>query len=123
MNLLNPYSSNSLFENFDRILSGLTGHGQTAERITETDEAFALSLDLPGVQKEHIDIQIENRTLTLKVDTKDDDQPFVSASRQTWKLPRNVDTTGISAALENGVFTLTLPKAEQDNATHTIAIS
>ncbi len=124
MNFFNTYTHTPLFENLDRFLSGLTEQRQSStERMSDTDDAFLLSIDLPGLSKENIKTQIENGVLSLELNPDEKELAFVSASTRSWRIPRNIETNAISASLENGVFTLTLPKVSADNSTHTISIS
>lgn len=123
MTLLNSPFGNALFENVDRILSTLSSQRQSPARVNETDEAYTLSLDLPGVPKDSISTTIEKDLLTLAVEIDEESETFVSSQTHRWNVPKNVDASAISAALENGVLILTLPKAQIEDSTHNITIS
>ena len=61
----------SLFDDmFDRYLSETTGEiGQSINvsmDVAETDRAFEVKVDLPGIKAEDVDIQIDNNTLTIR---------------------------------------------------------
>lgn len=100
--------------------------------LSETDGAYRVKADLPGVRKEDIDIQIDNNRLTLSATVKKETQDEVRvrvirserqvghASRSLW-LDKAVDESKATARFENGVLELTLPQKTVDG-TRKIAI-
>ena len=91
--------------------------------VKETDTAFELEADLPGFNKEDIDIGIEGDTLTIKAErhsdheNKDEKNNYVRVERSYGSYSRSFDITGvdadaITAKYENGVLSLNLPKKE-----------
>jgi HSP20 family molecular chaperone IbpA len=90
-----------------------------AADIFETDQALTLMLEMPGVGKGNVDIQIENDVLRVegKIDYsayKEVDPVYteynVGHYTRAFTLPNKIDRDAISAQVENGVLTLTLPK-------------
>jgi HSP20 family molecular chaperone IbpA len=90
-----------------------------AADIFETDQALTLMLEMPGVGKGNVDIQIENDVLRVegKIDYsayKEVDPVYteynVGHFTRAFTLPNKIDRDAISAQVENGVLTLTLPK-------------
>lgn len=90
-------------------------------RVDENDEAFTLTLELPGVTEKGIDLSLEERTLSVTaentVETFKDYTLVLSEIpemryRAAFELPERVDTAGIKAAHKNGLLVLTLPKRE-----------
>ncbi len=79
------------------------------ERIRETDSAYSLSIDLPGLRREELALQLKDRQLTLSV-TPADERPFVAAETRSWTLGEQVDVSGLSARLDLGVLRIELPK-------------
>ena len=93
--------------------------------VFETDEAFVVSADLPGVHKENVDVQFDRGTLTitgtraatLPASEKAPLRVFTGErvsgefSRGV-RLPSDVDAERISAAFVDGVLTLTVPKSK-----------
>lgn len=88
--------------------------------VTETDNDIVLRADLPGVDPKEVDIQVENDTLTLRgerrqeKDIKGDGYRRMERSHGTFlrsfTLPNTVDAEKIQAEYRNGVLELTLPK-------------
>jgi HSP20 family molecular chaperone IbpA len=88
--------------------------------LQEDQHAYFLSLDIPGIKKENLDIQIEHDQLMIKGKRKNpyfkkEDENFTTISR-SFKLHNQIDQTKIQAKLEDGVVYLTLPKEEKSKA-------
>jgi HSP20 family protein len=87
--------------------------------IFETEENLTLVADLPGVEKDQLDINLERGLLTLKGTVKRTGKgksvfrefSLADYYRQ-FRLPDEIDAGKISAEFKNGVLTLTLPKPE-----------
>ena len=100
---LAPIARDHPFERFmGDTLRGFWGLG-----LDEDDKSWTLSLDVPGVAKEHLHVSILGDT--VRVETTGD------AKRQykfLYQLPAAVDADATEAALADGVLTLRLGKAE-----------
>jgi len=93
-----------------------------AADIFETDEALTLLLEMPGVKKNSIDVQVENDVLRVegKIDYSayEDVEPVyteynIGHYARGFTLSGKIDRGAISARLEEGVLTLTLPKSKE----------
>ena len=89
--------------------------------IYETDDALAVVLEMPGVEKKDLKVALENDVLTVdgQIDFgkyKDMEPVYteynVGHYARSFALSNKVDREKISANLEDGVLTLTLPKAK-----------
>ncbi len=92
----------------------------------EDESAYVVEVDLPGVKKEDIKVNIdhEKRTLTIsgerkfKEEVKKDDYYKIESSygkfMRTFSLPENVDVDNIDAKTEDGVLHITLPKVKKE---------
>ncbi|MDZ8118028.1 Hsp20/alpha crystallin family protein [Pontiella agarivorans] len=88
--------------------------------ITETDDAFSVAAELPGLGKEQIEIVLENDVLTVKGEKKAEEQKedrnCLYSTRQygsferKFQLPDSVDQAEVKAHYENGLLMLNLPK-------------
>ncbi|MBI5424034.1 MAG: Hsp20/alpha crystallin family protein [Opitutae bacterium] len=67
--------------------------------------------ELPGVKREDIAVEMIEDYLTINATRKEGEQSF-NFSRSI-SIPESVQADKVSAALENGVLTVTLPKQEQ----------
>jgi HSP20 family molecular chaperone IbpA len=90
--------------------------------IFETDQALSLIVEMPGVKKENVDVQVENDVLTIsgRIDFSNYEglQPVyteynVGDYARSFQLSSKVDQWKIEAQLKDGVMTLVLPKAEK----------
>ncbi len=92
----------------------------------EDENAYVVEVDLPGVKKEDIKVNIdqEKRTLTVsgerkfKEEVKKEDYYKIESSygkfMRTFSLPENVDAENIDAKTEDGVLHITLPKIKKE---------
>jgi HSP20 family protein len=90
--------------------------------IHETDDALVLTVDLPGVSKDHVSIEMHQNTLILKgqrpynAEVKDDRYHRVERAYGTFQrsfmLPMQVDQEKVQATYHDGVLELRLPKLE-----------
>ena len=89
--------------------------------IFETEEAITLHADLPGVDREDLDINVEDRQLTITGLVKESDKRLhpvyteygIGGYTRSFRLGDTIDQSKISAALNDGVLTLVLPKADR----------
>ena len=89
--------------------------------IFETEDALTLLADLPGVKQEDLDIDLDDRRLTITglVDSVDSrfrplyEEYGVGGYTRSFELGDTIDRKGISASLKDGVLTLVLPKADK----------
>lgn len=90
--------------------------------IHETDDALTVVMEMPGVEKAKINVSLENDV--LKVDGQIDFSKYegmepvyteynVGHYTRSFTLSSKIDQEKISAQLEDGVLTLTLPKTKQ----------
>ncbi len=126
-NMINPYSGFPEYEAvFDEeILQPMD--------LRETPEAFIVQMDLPGLAKSDISIEVKDRVLAVSGSRKQStekkkgekilmqERSVNSFSREV-VLPRSVDTDGVSAEYKAGVLTITLPKTEKDKEVRKIEI-
>lgn len=100
--------------------------------ISERDDQFLVSVELPGVEKEDIEINLDNGRLTISGERKFENEEegktyhrvetrYGKFSR-SFQLPDNVDEESIKAKYENGLLNLTLNKTE-DKAKKQIKIN
>ena len=89
--------------------------------VVEDNNAYILNVEMPGVNKEGLEISVENNELTIigrralpqiegaLIHRESRTENF----RRVFELDPSIDTSKISARIEQGMLTLTLPKAEQ----------
>jgi len=90
--------------------------------IAETDKAYQLAVDLPGVNSENIDLSTDDDALIIRAERtqhkEDEGVRFHRVERRTGRfermltLPADADTDNISAEFRNGVLEITVPRRE-----------
>ena len=90
--------------------------------IVEKPDKYAVTLEVPGIEKDGIQIEIENDRLTIKGEKKSEkkeetDEVFVcercyGAFRREIPLPNDSDADNINASYSNGILTLEIPKTK-----------
>ena len=97
------------------------GYVSPRGNITETKDGYLLQAEMPGVNKEGLEILLEGNELTL-VGHRHPETPGMGLVyrestgrdfRRMFALDPTIDTSKIDARMENGVLHLHLPKAEQ----------
>ena len=109
--------------------NAVNGNGQQSQErfvapmatVLENGDGYTLQVEMPGVNKEGLEMWVENNELTI-VGRRS--LPAVQGTlvhresrrenfRRAFELDPSIDASKISAKSEQGVLTLTLPKAEQ----------
>ncbi|MET7572153.1 Hsp20/alpha crystallin family protein [Streptomyces sp. NPDC005492] len=94
--------------------------------VTETDDAFHVEIELPGVKAKDINIEANGQELVVTGEIKEKERKSVlrRSTRRTGSfeyrllLPGEVDTDKIAADKKDGVLTVTVPKAEAAKPRH-----
>jgi HSP20 family protein len=87
--------------------------------LEETDDAYIVEIELPGVKKTDIDIHINGRRLTVMGERKEKERVGILRRRTRAVgrfyyeivLPGEVDDNDVKASLDDGVLTIRVPKA------------
>ncbi|WP_054952432.1 Hsp20/alpha crystallin family protein [Flaviflexus massiliensis] len=115
---------NDPFQDLERLfnmnISRPTGPGMPMD-LVRTGEEYLAEIDLPGVDPETIDIDIDDRTLTIRAERKprEGDLEWLTKERPTGTFARQltlgpgVAVDKINANYESGVLTLTFPVADE----------
>ena len=87
--------------------------------VEETEDAYSVEIDLPGVRRDDIDVELDGGVLTVSGEVKEKDRTGilrrrtrrVGQFRYTVTLPGEVDADDVSARLDDGVLTVRVPKS------------
>lgn len=101
--------------------------------VTETDAAYQVKADIPGVNKEDIKVTIEGNQVAISVEVKKEKEEkkegnvirserYYGQQYRSFSLAQEVDDTKAEAKYNNGVLELTLPK-KPGTSSKTLAIS
>lgn len=118
-------SINRLFDfdwDLDRDLDLFGGVSGPSVDLMENDDTYVVRCDLPGVEKDDLDISVSGNALTIKGEKQDSSEhkdgryyrreSWSGSFQRTITVPETVDPNAINAEMKNGVLTLTLPKKE-----------
>ena len=116
---------NSLF-NFDGwdFAPGLFDRNMApALDMVETADDFVVTVDLPGVNQDDVDLSVADNVLTIKGEKKGGSESEESNyyRKESWEgsfqrtvsLPQGVDADNVHAEMKDGVLSITLPKREE----------
>jgi HSP20 family protein len=89
--------------------------------IFETKDGYVVEAEMPGVSKDGLEITLEGNEITLVGHRKNDvtlgtplfRERHLADYRRVFELDPAIDTARITAAMDQGVLTLTLPKSER----------
>ena len=103
--------------------SDVTRSWQPLVDIVETEHAYEVRADLPGIPKEDVQLSIENNVLTLsgerKFEKDVDKESFHRIERaygtfsRSFSLPARVSADKVEAKYDNGLLTVIVPKAAE----------
>jgi HSP20 family protein len=129
-----PFLPSLMNEVFERQSNEKELTYKPAANVREDENNYTIELALPGFSKEEISISFEDEVLTVtaghqpKEDVKGpkytwNEFGFKSKYERSFQLPETIDADNISAAFENGILLVTLPKKEvQPSAVKKIVI-
>jgi len=100
--------------------------------VQDMEESFVIEAEMPGIQKDEINLEMEENTLRIEVKREElkeeneknyvhKERKFISMSRKIYL--RDVKEDEIDAKLENGVLTITVPKVERTERVKQIDIN
>ena len=103
------------------LLRTLAAPQSPAVNIGETDGTYHITVELPGLSAEHVNVDVQGRTISIHGTYPETDAEFRSlvAERpagtfaRTFQLPLPVDGNAVTASFDRGVLEITLPKAEE----------
>jgi HSP20 family molecular chaperone IbpA len=96
----------SFDRSFERFLTeSFLAPATAGVKVEQTEEAWTLSLDVPGVSREQLTIDVDGAVVRVAT-VQDAPRQYKAA----YELPAAIDAEATAAKLENGVLTLTLAK-------------
>lgn len=92
--------------------------------ISETEDQFLISAELPGMDKEDITINLENSRLSIsgerEVQKEEENKKFhrletsYGSFERSFQLPDNVDEESVSASYDDGILDISIQKSEEE---------
>jgi len=92
--------------------------------VDETDKAFQIKAEMPGVKKEDVHVEYDNGILTIKGEKREEKSEdkkgkkhrkecFYGSFSRSFTLPDSIKLEDIDASYNKGVLSLTLPKSAE----------
>jgi len=101
------------------------GRAQPPVNLWESSDALVLEMEVPGVKTDQFDLSVVGEELSIKVEYPQMEQEGPTCHRherpvgtftRVLRLPVEIDGEKASAELQDGVLTITMPKAERAHA-------
>jgi len=125
-----------LFDDFDRLFGGTPFRPSLFEMepswrrevtsaapavdVAETDKAYEVTAEVPGLDEKNIEVKVVNGSLTIKGEKQEEKEEKkkdyylherqFGAFERCFRIPEDVDANKIEASFRKGVLTVTLPK-------------
>lgn len=131
-----PYFMRNIQDELNRLIEDSFGEIEPPESVgekiwrpavemREEDGMYMLKAELPGVDKENIDVEIGEDSITIKAQTehkKEEESENVYKSEfrygkflRTMPFPSDVDSSSAKAEYKDGVLKITVPKTEEEH--------
>lgn len=81
--------------------------------LFENDDHYFVRLEIPGVKKEDLTLELHDRQLAIEFQSRLPGQEDPSRGKRVVSVPEGIDSTSVSAKLEDGILTVTLPKSPE----------
>ena len=106
----------NLFDGFDDLFNGMLEKDMKTN-IVENDDNYIITSEIPGVLKEQVNINVEDSTLTIKVNKQDvkEKKHYIVKERVEKEVSRsfyldNMNEDEIEAKMDNGILTIKVNK-------------
>lgn len=119
--LLGDFASTPFGSEMQRMMPNITTFKMD---VHETDDSYVVEADMPGVNREDIDVELREGRLSISVNTQHEEEEekknYLHRERHAYTATRGIylkdaDSSGVSARLKEGVLTVSVPKKNQDD--------
>lgn len=129
------------FRGFEDLLKNFSGFnaptGSSEARIrldvTETDDAYAVRAEMPGVKKDDVKITIDGNKVAIRAESRSEaeqkegetvlrSERFYGVQSRSFVLAHDIEDASATAKYEDGILTLHLPKKTSGAGVKTLAI-
>jgi HSP20 family protein len=101
--------------------------------VSETETEYLVEISAPGLKKEDIKIELENDVLKISSNFEDEKEEkndgyyrrefYKSSFERQFAVPKNVKKDDISASMNDGILTVTIPKIKEDAKKENVKIT
>ena len=121
------------FTHMQRLWSpGLTGLASLAVDVAESDKAYTITAELPGLNEKDVEVSIADDMLVIKGEKHQEKEEkgknhYVSersfgSFQRMFSLPRGTDGAKVEARFQNGVLTVSVPKTAEKQETRKVEV-
>jgi HSP20 family protein len=121
-----------IFREFDDVRENFSGVLAPNIDVIQNDQEVRITVELPGVKEDDIDISIDHDVLTIRAEKRVEHEQgkglhhiserIYGTFQRSLKLPQPVDSGQVRAHFDHGVLTMLLPRIAHGNNQHHIAI-
>ena len=111
---------------------GVTGFANLAVDVTETDAAYTVTAELPGVKEKDVEVSVSDDVLVIKGEKRHEKEEksqnrhlserSYGSFQRMFRLPHGTDGAGIQAHFRNGVLVVSIPKNATRSETRKIDV-
>ena len=115
-----PTFRRSLFATEPMFSRGLTRTNMLAVDVAESEKAYEVTAELPGIDEKNIEVKVANGILTMRGEKQEEKEEkkkdyylqerHYGSFERSFEIPEGVDPDKIEAIFKKGVLTVTLPK-------------
>jgi HSP20 family protein len=112
--------------------NNVAGFAPLAVDVSETDKAYTVTAELPGVREKDIEVSVGDDVLVIKGEKHQEKEEksrnrYVSersygAFQRMFNLPRGADGSKVEARFQNGILTVTVPKLAERQETRKVEV-
>lgn len=124
-----------LLKNFSNLSTTADGAGEARIRldVSETDDAYAVRAEIPGVKKDDVKITIDGNRVVIRAESRSETEQkegetvlrrerFYGVQSRSFALSNEIDDSAATAKYEDGILVLHLPKKASGSGVKTLAI-
>jgi HSP20 family protein len=114
------------FAELENLWTSRTSLAPLAVDVSETDNAYTITAELPGVEEKNIDVNVQNGVLTIKGEKQAEreekgknrylSERSYGSFQRMFGLPKGTDDSKVAAGFHNGILTVSIPKSAQPAA-------
>lgn len=124
-----------LFKNLSSLNSPTSGATEARIRldVSETEDAYSVHAEMPGVKKEDVKITIDGNKVTIRAENRSESEEkqgetvlrrerFYGVQSRSFALANDIEDSAATAKYEDGILTLHLPKKASGSGVRTLSI-
>ena len=84
--------------------------------VVASDKDYRIDIVIPGLNKEDINLEVNDTTIAISYEAKKDDDNIMSyrTFHRSWSLPKNTDPQNINAEYNQGILSVIIPKPDAE---------